>query len=335
MNDILSQDEVDALLKGVQSGDIDTDVAKEKLLAGIRSYDFTSQERIVRGRMPGLEIVNEKFARLLRNSVSTMFMKFVDISIHGVEITKFGDFMKVVPFPSSINIFKMEPLKGYSLFVLEAPLVFAFVEFFFGSPSAKYVMAEGRSFTHIEQSIIKKIVATALNNMSEAWNGISPIQPELVSSEMSPQLVTIVTPSELVIKIEIHLEVEEFTGRLFLCIPYSLIEPVKEKLYSGIQTEKFDVDHRWVSGLKEMLMDSSVEIAVELGKVKLTCRELMNLDVGNVVYLGKPVSDGLSVKIEGVKKFTGAPGYSRGSQAVKIINVSKGDSNGGKDGTKN
>jgi flagellar motor switch protein FliM len=335
MNDILSQDEVDALLKGVQSGDIETDVAREKLLSGIRVYDFTSQERIIRGRMPGLEIANEKFARLLRNSVSNLFMKFVDISIQGVEITKFGEFMKVIPFPSSINIFKMDPLKGYSLFVLEAPLVFAFVEFFFGSPSAKWVKSEGRSFTHIEQSVIKKMVTTALDNMSEAWSGIASIKPELVGSEMSPQLVTIVTPSELVIKIEIHLEVEDFTGKLFLCIPYSLIEPVKEKLYSGIQTDRFDIDHRWVSGLKEMLMDSYVQVAAELGKAELTCRELMNLDVGSVIYLGKPVSDGLPVKVEGVKKYTGAPGYSRGNQAVKLVNVLKGDSNGRKDGTKN
>ena len=230
MNDILSQDEVDALLKGVQSGEIETDVAREKLLSGIRSYDFTSQERIIRGRMPGLEIANEKFARFLRNSISTMFMKFVDISIQSVEIIKFGEFMKAVPFPASINIFKMEPLKGYSLFILEAPLVFAFVEFFFGSSSARHVKSEGRAFTHIEQNIIKKIVTTALDDMSKAWNGISPIRPEFVSSEMSPQFVTIVTPSELVIKVEIHVEVEDFVGKLFLCIPYSMIEPVKEKM---------------------------------------------------------------------------------------------------------
>ncbi len=330
MSDILSQNEVDALLKGVQTGEIDTDVAGDKILSGTRPYDFTSQERIVRGRMPGLEMANEKFARFFRNSISTLFMKFVDISIHGVEIVKFGEFMKIIPFPSSINIFKMEPLKGYSLFVIEAPLVFAFVEFFFGSSTARYVKSEGRSFTHIEQGIIKKIVTTALNDMSNAWKGIVLLNPEFVTSEMSPQFVTIVTPSELVIKVEIHIEVEDFIGKLFICIPYSMIEPVKEKLYSGIQTDKFEVDHRWIENLKEILMDSYVEVVAEIGSVELTCRELIKLDVGSVINVGKSVSDGIPVKVEGLRKFVGYPGYSRGNQAVKITNVLKGDFNASK-----
>jgi flagellar motor switch protein FliM len=325
MNDILSQDEVDALLKGVQSGEIDTDVAKERILAGVRPYDFTSQERIVRGRMPGLELANEKFARYFRNSISNMFMKFVDISIHSVEIAKFGDFMKIIPFPSSINIFKMEPLKGYALFVVEAPLVFAFVEFFFGSSSAKHVKSEGRSFTHIEQNIIKKIVNTAFHDMTMAWSGIAAINPEFVSSEMSPQFVTIVTPSELVIKVEIHIELEDFTGKLFFCIPYSMIEPVKEILYSGIQNDKFAVDHRWVEYLKDLLKDSPVELKVDIGSVQMTLGDLIEMDVGTVLNLGKSVSQELPIKVEGITKFFGVPGYSRGSQAVKLTNVVKGD----------
>jgi flagellar motor switch protein FliM len=325
MNDILSQDEVDALLKGVQSGEIDTDVAKEKILSGIRSYDFTSQERIVRGRMPGLELANEKFARYFRNSISNMFMKFVDISIHSVEIAKFGDFMKIIPFPSSINIFKMEPLKGYALFVVEAPLVFAFVEFFFGSSSAKHVKSEGRSFTHIEQNIIKKIVNTAFQDMAMAWSSIATIKPEFVSSEMSPQFVTIVTPSELVIKVEIHIELEDFTGKLFFCIPYSMIEPVKEILYSGIQNDKCAVDHRWVEYLKDLLKDSPVELKVNIGSVQMTLGDLIEMDVGTVLNLGKAVTEELPVKVGGITKFYGVPGFSRGSQAIKLTNVVKGD----------
>ncbi|HMK50592.1 MAG TPA: flagellar motor switch protein FliM [Thermodesulfovibrionales bacterium] len=330
MNDILSQDEVDALLRGVQSGEIDTDSAREKIMAGIRPYDFTSQERIIRGRMPGLELANEKFARYFRNSVSNMFMKFVDVSIHNVEIAKFGEFMKIIPFPSSINIFKMEPLKGYALFAIEAPLVFAFVEFFFGSSSARHVKSEGRSFTHIEQNIIRKVVGMALDDMKSAWSGISPIKPEFVSSEMNPQFVTIVTPSELVIKVEIHIEVEDFTGKLFFCIPYSMIEPVKEILYSGIQTDKFEIDQRWVSYLKELLKDSPVELKVEIGRTQLTLGEIVELEVGSVLNLGRAVAEELPVKVEGITKLYGVPGFSRGSQAIKVTNILKGDSHASK-----
>lgn len=321
MSDILSQDEVDALLRGVQAGEIGTEEAKQKIMSGVRAYDLTSQERIVRGRMPGLEMANERFSRYFRNSVSALVMKFVDISIHNLSIVKFGEFMKTIPFPSSINIFKMEPLKGYSLLVLEAPLVFAFVEFFFGGATVKNVKSEGRAFTSIEQRIIRKVVTMALSDLAQAWVGIAPIVPEHAGSEMNPQFVTIVTPSEIVIKVEIHVEVEDFTGKLFFCFPYSMIEPVKEKLYSGIQADKFDLDQRWVGRLKDILMSSSVGLVAEVGRLWLSCSDLMSLKEGDVLMLNKCVSDEMQLTVENVPKFLGMPGYSRGNQAVRISKI--------------
>lgn len=320
MNKVLSQDEIDALLKGVRSGEIETETKKGDG-TGVRSFDLTSQERIIRGRMPGLEMANERFSRFFRNSISSIIMKFVDVSTHSVEMMKFSEFMKIIPMPSSINIFKMEPMRGYALFVIEAPMVFAFIEYFFGGAVARYVKSEGRYFTPIEQKIIKRMVMTALNDLANAWRGIVPVQPEHVSSEMNPQFVTIVTPSEIVIKIEIHIEVEDFTGKLFFCIPYSMIEPVKEKLYSGIQTDKFEVDQRWVESLKEILMDSYVELVAEVGRVELTFEELMNLDVGGVINLGRSISDELLIKLEDIPKFKGVPGFSRGNQAIKVTKI--------------
>lgn len=321
MNKILSQDEVDALLKGVKSGEIDTETAKNKIVAGVRPYDFTNQERIVRGRMPGLENVNEKFARLLRNSISNLIMKFVNTSVQNTEVTKFSDFMKIIPFPSSITIFKMEPLKGYALLVIEAPLVFAFVEFFFGSSTTQHIKSEGRAFTSIEQRVIKKITDTLLNDMSSAWNAIEAIKPETVSFEMNPQFVTIVTPSEIVVKIEFSIEIETYTGKFFFCIPYSVLEPIKEKLYSGIQGEKLDADKRWIKKIKEILIDSSIEVSAEIGRTELSFEDLINLEIGSVINLSKSVSDELVVKIEDIPKFMGTPGYSRGSQAIRITKI--------------
>jgi flagellar motor switch protein FliM len=215
----------------------------------------------------------------------------------------------------------MEPLKGYALLIIEAPLVFAFVEFFFGGNSANHVKSEGRSFTTIEQRIIKKVVDMALSDVAEAWSGMESIKPDYVSSEMNPQFVTIVTPSEIVIKIEVHIELEDFVGKLFFCIPYSMIEPVKEKLYSGIQSDKFEMDQRWVSMLREMLLESYAEVAVELANVQLTVSDIMNLEKGSVINLGKCVSDDMMVKVERKPKFAGMPGFSRGNQAVKITKV--------------
>jgi len=231
---------------------------------------------------------------------------------------KFSEFMKTIPMPSSINMFKMEPLKGYALFVMEAPMVFAFIEYFFGSSSARYVKSEGRYFTLIEQRIILRIVNMALADLAEAWKVIIPITPEYTGSEMNPQFVTIVTPTEVVVKIEIHIEVEEFTGKVFFCIPYSMIEPIKEKLSSGLQGEKLGTDQRWVSRLTDILMESPVHLAAEVGRVELTVKDLMGLEIGNIISLGKSVSDELVVKIEDVPKYLGTPGVSRGAQAIKI-----------------
>jgi flagellar motor switch protein FliM len=318
---VLSQDEVDALLKGVASGDIDTEEAKERILDGVRQYDFTNQERIIRGRMPGLEMANEAFARVFRSSISNLIMKFIDISIQSVEIVKFGDFIKIIPMPSSINLFKMEPLKGYSLLVMEAPLVFAFIEFFFGGNDAKHVKSEGRAFTNIEQRVIQKVVNIALKDMESAWNGIEDIHPEYVGSEINPQFVTIVTPSEIVIKIEVLIEIEDFAGRMFFCIPYSMIEPVKEKLYSGIHGDKLETDLRWTDIMKECLKNTEVGISVDIGRFGITFKDIMNFEVGDVLNLGKSVTDELVVEIENSPKFKGVPGFSRGNQAVKLTKV--------------
>lgn len=318
---ILSQDEVDALLKGVASGDIDTDEAKDKLLTGVRGYDFTSQERIIRGRMPGLEMANESFARLFRTSVSNLIMKFVDISIQNVEIIKFGDFIKTIPVPSSINIFKMDPLKGYSLLVMEAPLVFGFIEFFFGGVNAQNIKSEGRAFTAIEQRVINRVVDMALKDLTASWKKIIDITPEYVSSEINPQFVTIVTAAEIIINIEVLIEIEDFSGRLFFCIPYSMVEPIKEKLYAGIHGDKYDTDKGWALVMKEVLKETYVHITAEVGSTVINCEDILNFEVGTVLNLGKPVGDDLVVSVEGLPKFKGKPGISRGNQSIQLTGV--------------
>jgi|Deesub1362A_J573_1020465.scaffolds.fasta_scaffold09242_5 flagellar motor switch protein FliM len=318
---ILSQEEVDALLKGVESGEIETESAPQKEIEGVRPYDFTSQEKIIRGRMPGLEMANEAFARLFRTSLSNLLMKFIDVSTQGLEIIKFGDFIKTIPVPSSINIFKMNPLKGCALLVVEAPLVFAFVEFFFGGAGIENVKSEGRAFTQIEGRVIQRIVKIALKDMQESWKGITLMEPELIGMEINPQFVTIVTPAEIVIKIDILVEIENFSGKMFFCIPYSTVEQIKEKLYSGIHGDKLEADQRWTRLLRELIRETYVEISVELAKVNMTFQDVMNFEKGNIINLGKSIDDELVIKVEGVPKFWGTPGISRGNQAVKITRL--------------
>jgi len=318
---ILSQDEVNALLKGVSSGDIDTDDTKDKIVADVRSYDFTSQERNICGKMPGLEMVNDSFSRLMRNSISKLIMKYIDINIHTVDTVKYRDFMKTISMPSSINIFTMEPLKGLALLVLETPLVFAFIEFFFGGSSAQNIKAERRAFTPIEQRVIQRVVDAILLDIRKSWETITPIKPALVNSEINPQFVSIVRPGEIVINIEVQMEIEDFAGKLFLCIPYSMIEPVKEKLYAVNHGDNMEADHRWFQVIQESVLGMNLRLSAELGSVNLLFEDLANFKIGSILNLSKSIYDDLIIKIEDLPKFRGRPGFSRGNQAVKISKI--------------
>ncbi|GBE01032.1 flagellar motor switch protein FliM [bacterium BMS3Bbin06] len=316
MNDILSQDEVDALLKGMKDGDVEAE--PKEVPDDIRPYDLTSQERIIRGRMPGLENVNDRFARLLRVSLSNFIGKFIDITAQSVTLMKFGEFMRNVPLPSSINIFRLNPLKGYALLILEAPLVFAVVEYFFGGNGSGSVKTEGRNFTPVEQRLINKLLGMALSDLESAWNVITDVKTEFTGSETNPQFVNILSPIDVIIKVEFHIEMETFTGKLYLGIPYSLIEPLKEKLHSGITGENESVDNRWVDQLVQLLDDSLVNISVELDRTELSIAEILNLNKGDVITLGKSAGSELRLMVDGVLKFYCLAGSHKGSQAVKI-----------------
>lgn len=319
MEDILSQDEVDALLKGIAEGEIETEKLEEA--SGVKVYDFTGQEKIVRGRMPSLDIANERLARNFRLSLSAAIRHMVDVTNVNVNITKFYDFMRGIPFPSSINVFKMEPLRGFGLLVFDAPMIFSLIEYFFGGTGKGYYKPEGREFTPIEQKIIHKVVLMFFNDMEEAWKPVYPIKPTYVRSEMNPQFVTIVTPVDVVIKVEFILEIEGKQCKAFLCIPYGSVEPIKEKLYSAFSADRDELDIKWLERLKESLRETPVILQGVLGTTSLTVQEVLQLQEGNVLILDKRAEDDVDVVVEGVPKFKGKFGVSRGGQALRITRV--------------
>jgi flagellar motor switch protein FliM len=317
MDKILSQEEVDALLQGVQSGEIETEPKKTEI-EGVRAYDFLKEGQIIPARLHGLEIITDKFTKNFRNSISSSIMKFVDINTRGIDIMRFGEFMNTIPLPSSINIVKIEPLKGYILIIIDASMIFAFIEYFFGGNGGGRVKIEGRQFTPIEQKIIKKLVSIALTDFVNAWNTITPINAEHVGSEMNPRFVTIASPTEYVVKIEIITEMEGSKGKIFLCIPYSVIEPIKDKLSANIHSATVSVDEECLKQIQSIIMDSSVEVVVEIGDLELTISDLLALEAGNIVMLNRSIADELIVKVEGVPKFKCLPGLRKGYQAIKI-----------------
>lgn len=321
MEKILSQDEVDALLKGLTNGEIESDKEEEQENDGIRIYDLTSQDRIIRGRMPTLEIINDRFARLHRVTLSGAIRRVVDITVTQTEMVKFGEFTRTLPVPTSLHIIKLDPMRGHVLLVVESRLIFNMVDCFFGGTGRSNFKIEGRDFTSIEHRVIRKIVQATLKDLDQAWRPVVPINFQITRSEVNPQFATIVPPTDLVIVVHFELELDRLIGKLILCLPYSTIEPIRSKLYASYQSDQLEVDTEWTDRFRKRLHEVEVEVVVELGKSTIKGRDLLQLDVGDVVLLDHEVTEPLTVKVEGVPKFKAMPGTYKGSQAFMVSDV--------------
>ena len=322
MSEVLSQGEVDALLRGVGDGEIKTekDEAPEEV-SGIVTYDLTSQEKIIRGRLPTLDIINQMFCRLFKNTFSTLMRKSVNVSTVSTDTIKFGDFLRSLPVPSSMHIFRMEPLRGHGLVIVESKVVYAVVDTFFGGSGAKEVAVTDRDFSAIEIRMTKTVILSVLHDLEEAWRPVHTVTTSFVRSEGNPQFAAIVPPTDIVLVILFEIEMENMTGTLTICLPYEAIEPVIPKLKAQFQSEKLEVDHVWVRRLRAELLSTDIEIIAELGTMEITSEGLMGFKVGDTLVLGNDVTDPLILKVEGNPKFKGFPGVSRGNKAIQITEV--------------
>jgi flagellar motor switch protein FliM len=318
MSKILEQDEVDALLRGLSGGDVETETEIPEDDTGVVSFDLANQDRIIRGRMPVLEIVNDRFSRLCTNALANTMRKRVDINPISIDMSKFGDFMRSLPVPTSISIFKMDPLRGNALLVVDSRLVFALVENFFGGAGSQ-PKVEGRDFTPIEQAIVERVVKIALANMEESWKPVHEVHVEMVRTEVNPQFAAIVPPSDVVIVVTFEVELENAIGSLICCLPYATMEPIRSKLHASFQSERLEVDHVWINRFKERLMETPVEMIVRLGKTAISGRQLLYLQEGDIILLDTDEDELLEAEVEGVRKFQGLPGRVKGNKSFKVI----------------
>ena len=318
MNKILAQDEVDALLRGLSGGTIETETDVPENDAGIVPFDLANQDRIIRGRMPVLEIVNDRFARLCTNALSNAVRKRVELNPISIDMTKFGDFIRSLPVPTSINIFKMDPLRGNAIIVVDARLVFSLVENIFGGAGSQPKI-EGREFTRIEQAVVDRVIKIALDNMEESWRPVHDVKLELVRSEINPQFAAIVPPSDVVVVITFEVELDTSIGTMIICLPYATIEPIRSKLHASFQTERLEIDHAWVARLKERLLETSVELKIHFGNAQITGNQLLRLQVGDIIVLDTDVEDLLTCTVAGVAKYHGLAGTVKSMKAFQIV----------------
>jgi flagellar motor switch protein FliM len=310
---ILNQDEIDALIHGVDQGAVST--ASTPPPGEVRPFDFVNQMRIVRGRLPTLDMINERFARLVRTNLYNLLRRQPEISVVPMEMKKFGEYVMTLSLPTSLNIVKMNPLRGNALVVFDPKLVFAIVDNFFGG-NGRHTKIEGRDFTATESRVIQLVLKTALTDLAESWSQVRTLQIEYVQSEINPSFANIVSPSEVVVVTCVHVELDGGGGDINVVMPYSMIEPMREVLEAGMQSDRLEHDERWLNSLKEDINDAEIELSTVMGRGTVTLAELLNLKPGDVV----PCDFGgqVTVLAETVPVFRGTFGLSRGQQAVKV-----------------
>ncbi|MDX1914564.1 MAG: flagellar motor switch protein FliM [Methylophilus sp.] len=310
----LSQDEIDALLKGVEGdqGEEKSDVDPSTA----RPYNLATQERIVRGRMATLEIINERFARLLRIELFNFLRRTVEVSVGPVRIVKYTDFIRNLVVPTNLNLVQAKPLRGTSLMVLDPTLVFLVVDNMFGGDGRFHTRVEGRDFTQTEQRIIQRILAIIFETYAKSWEPVYPLNFEYVRSEMNTQFANIATPNEVVVAITFNIELGPATGEMHFCFPYSMLEPIKDLLTSPLQGEVLGTDKRWVKLMTQQVQAAEVEIVADLAKTKVRLEEVLNLKAGDVIPIS--IEDSVEAHIDGIPVMLCKYGLFNGQYALRV-----------------
>lgn len=285
-DDFLSQDEVDALLRGA-TGEQD-EVQEEEDNSGVRDYNLATQERIVRGRMPTYEIINERFARLLRIGLFNFMRRTVDISVGQVKVIKYSEFVRNLVVPTNLNMVHMKPLRGMALLVFDPDLIFLFIDNLFGGDGRFHTRVEGREFTQTEQRMIQRLLEVVFEDYEKSWKPVYPIKFEYIRSEMNPQFATVATPNEVVVSVTFDIDVGNQGGEFHMCIPYAMIEPIRDILYSSLQGDHMEVDKRWVRLLSKQIQSAEVELVANIGDATLTFEQILGMQVGDVIPLHVP-----------------------------------------------
>lgn len=315
INDLLSQDEIDALLHGVSSGDVDTeDDGEDK--EGFHAYDFNSQDRIVRGRIPTLEMVNERFARYFRSSIFNMLRRPPEIAVGGVQMLKFAEYIHSLYVPTSLNLVKFKPLHGTGLISFDPMLVYIMVDNFFGGDGRYHTRIEGREFTPTEQRIINMMIGHLFKDLQEAWSPVIPMELEFQEMEINPHFANIVSPSEVVVVSTFHIELEGGGGDCHITMPYSMVEPIREILDASVQSDRVETDVRWTVSLKEEIKEAEVELRCPLAYVEISVNDLLKLKPGDVVPMELPGV--VTASVEDIPIFRGRYGVSKNKLAIKV-----------------
>ena len=330
MVQVLSQYEVDALLNAVNDGDDDSsakdsgddlDLQKESGGESVQIYDLTNQDRVIRGRMPILDIIYERFIRSFRVSFSNSLRKISTISMISTDLLKFGEFVNTLPIPSCLCIMRFNELRGSALLVFESKLAYAIIDSYFGGTDRPFTKIEGKEFTQIELSFMKKVMDMAIHDLEGAWEPVHRVDIQYLRTEINPQFVGVVPPSDVVIATTFEVEFESVSGNIMIVLPHSTIEPIKQKLSSNFQTDHDVIDGVWIQSVHDHIQNTKANVVVKLGESEMSVGDLLNLQIGDVIPLNQEASGELFLEVEGLKKMNCLVGVHKGNRAVQITKV--------------
>lgn len=312
--DFLSQDEVDALLKGVSG---ETEETKETVdPKAVRAYNMATQERIVRGRMPTLEVINERFARQLRIGLFNFMRRTADISVGPIRIIKYNEFIRNLVVPTNLNLVQAKPLRGTALFIFDPNLVFLVVDNLFGGDGRFHTRVEGRDFTQTEQRIIQRLLGVVFEEYEKSWKPVYELKFEYLRAEMNTQFANIATPNEVVVVTTFNIEFGSTAGEFHICLPYAMIEPVRDLLYSSMQGDHLEVDKRWLRLLAQQVQAAEVELVATLGQAEVTFNQILKMKSGDIIPLGIP--EATIACVDGVPVMECRYGLFNGQYALKV-----------------
>jgi flagellar motor switch protein FliM len=318
-NQVLSQDEVDALLQGI-TGDSDVAEAAPAHPAGSpRDYNLADQDRIIRGRMPTMELVNERFARNIRIGIFNLIRKSPEVALNGIKLQKYSDFLREIAVPTSFNIMSVRPLRGSGLVICNPSLIFSVIDALFGGSGKFATRMEGRDFSATESRVIGRLVDIISTEYKKAWEGIYPLELEYQRSEMLPQFATIATPSEVVVTSSFTIELGDASGEIHFCIPYSTLEPIRDVLYSTLRGDASQPDERWINLLKQQIQPAEVEVVAELAHAPATVEQLLSFKPGDFIELD--LKQVIQATVRGVPLFDCHYGTSNGRYSLKVDNL--------------
>lgn len=314
VQDLLSQDEIDALLHGVDDGLVEPEVPMDE--DGVRVYDLTSQDRIVRGRMPTLDMINERFARYTRVSLFNLLRRSAEVGVGGMKVMKYGDYVHSLYVPTSLNLVRLKPLRGTALFILDAKLVFKLVDNFFGG-DGRHAKIEGREFTPTELRVVRMVLDQAFIDMQEAWKAVLAINFEYINSEVNPAMANVINPSEVVIVSNFNIELDGGGGDLHFAVPYSMLEPIRDMLDARFKADTTDQDERWNKALRSDILDVKVPLSATVARRQLRLRELLSMQPGDIIPIELP--ENMVMYANGVPAFKVKLGSTKGNLALKIL----------------